>query len=370
MITDSSPTLTDSIVDSAEVLDLNIDNIRPDDIPVFISESFDLLNDLDNRIKQASTSAENAQNIASSAYSKDTGIWNRKDAIEALQVSGQDTASALGDIVDAQKLLFELHGKTAKVIKCLFALGVRSIALNRSVVRELEARLSGASKEKLSDLAKAEIFSVIRQLKAQEDIMLKQDSMNGVLKEHDDKIHLLNETTSRFEIELKEQSIAVLKIEKEMSEQAKFNVRLNLKTDEHTKAIEEHRMLLEELAMSVITRLDENIAKLTKDYKHLTQLANKQSQTNRLLTTELENHSKSITQMKESIGQYIEEDKLFQQQIGKQVETIKQLDVGLSELSKIITQTDEKTNSLAQTIEQHENNIKVLEPVFKNDEAM
>ena len=53
----------------------------------------------------------------------------------------------------------------------LFGLGVSNLAMNRSVVRGVEMRLKGASEEELDELARQEILGVVRQLKAQEDIM-------------------------------------------------------------------------------------------------------------------------------------------------------------------------------------------------------
>ena len=52
----------------------------------------------------------------------------------------------------------------------------------QSVVRELEAKLSGASEEELSEFARAEVISVIRQLKALEDIMYKLEKLENELK--------------------------------------------------------------------------------------------------------------------------------------------------------------------------------------------
>ena len=181
----------DILLEEISPNDLRPEDIRPEDIPVVISNSFDLIKKLEIKIEQAEEAAENAKGRATSAWSENAGLFNRKNAVEALQDSGRDTASALVDGIEAQRLSFELHGQLAEITKYLFALGVGSIALNRSIVRELELKLTGASKEKLSELAKLEIISVIRQLKAQEDMMSKQEKMNNILKEHNDEINKL-----------------------------------------------------------------------------------------------------------------------------------------------------------------------------------
>ena len=70
----------------------------------------------------------------------------------------------------AQKVAFEFQTKLAEITKFLFNLGISNIVYNRMVVRELELRLSGASKEKISELARKELTTVVKQLKDQEDM--------------------------------------------------------------------------------------------------------------------------------------------------------------------------------------------------------
>ena len=68
---------------------------------------------------------------------------------------------------------FEYQKKLGEITKYLFGLGVTNIAMNRSVVRELELKLQGASAEELDEFARRELLGVVKQLKAQEDIMKK-----------------------------------------------------------------------------------------------------------------------------------------------------------------------------------------------------
>ena len=219
---DGSLELTDSSTNQVEPLSVNLEDIGPEDIPNVIGKSFDLIKALESQIKQASSSAESAKDKASSAWDEDAGFFNRKNAIEALQSSGRDTTTALVDGIEAQKLSFQLHGQLAEVTKYLFALGVGSIALNRSVVRELEAKLSGASQEELSTLARTEVISVIRQLKAQEDIMSKQEKMNRILKEHDNEMTGLIESREKFDEKLDKQIKTIKLLNSESKEQVKI----------------------------------------------------------------------------------------------------------------------------------------------------
>lgn len=70
-------------------------------------------------------------------------------------------------------------------------------------MRELELKLKGASEEELDELARREIISVVKQLKAQEDIMKKQSDLSDKVRIHESRINELTdkhtEHTDRIE---------------------------------------------------------------------------------------------------------------------------------------------------------------------------
>lgn len=199
-----------------EPLFTNIEDIQPEDIPFFIGKSFEMIESLEKQNNKAIKAVKKAEKGADSAKEKSAGFGKKKVAIEALQDAGVDAAEALIDVVEAKKLSFGLHGQMAGITKHLFALGTVSLAINRSVVRELEAKLTGASVEKLSDLAKAEVISVVRQLKAQEDMMSKQKNMGASLKKHNGVITKLAETNKQFENQLEIYAKTIKHLDKEL----------------------------------------------------------------------------------------------------------------------------------------------------------
>ncbi len=168
-------------------------------LPELIQGQIGQLNELHVSVQKALTSAEQAEKRAKTASERSAGRAffqdKKREAIEELQTAGIDLASAVQSSAQAQKISFEFQTRLADISKYLFKLGVSNIASNRMVVRELEKRLSGASAEDLSDLARQEVLAVIQQLKEQEDILRKQAQMMRVLKEHDGKVaHLLSHT--------------------------------------------------------------------------------------------------------------------------------------------------------------------------------
>ena len=168
-------------------------------LPELIQGQIGKIKYLDESVITALDAAKKAEEQAVKAKNRSAGRSlfrdKKKEAIEELQQAVIDLAEAVQSGAKAHKFAFELQARFADVTKYLFNLGVGNIAANRIVVRELELRLSGASKEQLSDLARQEVASVVRQLKEQEDLFQKQEQMKKGIKQHDLKIKYLQDQT-------------------------------------------------------------------------------------------------------------------------------------------------------------------------------
>lgn len=141
-----------------------------EELPAIIDERIKALNRLDRRVKEAMRAANKAKEQAEEAEATTVGFISQKGAVEALQDACVDMAQTIVMGAKAQKVAFEFQTKLAEITKFLFNLGISNIVYNRMVVRELELRLSGASKEKISELARKELTTVVKQLKDQEDM--------------------------------------------------------------------------------------------------------------------------------------------------------------------------------------------------------
>ena len=162
--------------------------VNETDIPSIVTSQFSNLQELSNKYEHALIKAKSAKESAELAHGKSAGFFKKKEAIEALQDAQLDTADALISMTDVQKLTLEYQEKITQITQYLFGLGVSNIAANRSVVRQLELKLKGASKEELSELARQELLTVVKQLKAQEDIMEKQSKLSSKVQDHDKRI--------------------------------------------------------------------------------------------------------------------------------------------------------------------------------------
>jgi len=157
-------------------------------LPELIRTQMDKLKELDDNVQSALSAAGDAEISAkkAQALSADRGFFTdkKRTAIEGLQAAGIELAKAVQTSAKAQKTAFEFQERLAEISSNLFGLGLQNIAARQIVVRELEARLKGASEEELSELARQELLGVVRQLKEQESLLRKQDA----LKEQQDKL--------------------------------------------------------------------------------------------------------------------------------------------------------------------------------------
>ena len=183
-------------------------NISIEQLPTIIGNTFKHISEVDRKISNAVSRAEEAKKLADEASQKNAG-WSffgsdKKEAIEALQSAAISQANALSDSVDANKELFNKQKKMSEALRYLFGLGVANMAANRTVVRELELKLKNASQEELSELARQEITNVILQLRAQEDMQYKLENHDRILREHKGEIDKILGEINSFEERCKE----------------------------------------------------------------------------------------------------------------------------------------------------------------------
>lgn len=164
-------------------------SIQLSQIPTLISNTFQNIQSCDSQITSALESAKEAQSDAIRAYNKDHGLFSGKgDTLDALQVAAKTLAKAQSSTVDGLKMCFDNQKAMAQSIQYLFALGCVNMAVNRTVVREIQMKLQNASREQLSELAKQELQNVILQLKAQEDLYNRIEKHDEALRTHDKTI--------------------------------------------------------------------------------------------------------------------------------------------------------------------------------------
>lgn len=201
----------------AEIVE-DISGVNIENLPSVLSSQFDKLNLLQYNVKKSLDMAIEAKIKSEDAHVK-MGIfdYSKKDAIKLLQEASKGLAEGIMTAAEAQKVSFEYQTKLTEITKFLLRLGLSNIAMNRSVVRELELKLKGASEEEISDLAKQELKNVIMQLKAQEDIMNKQAKLTDKVKQQNKLIEFHSEKLFEQEKDLEEQQKKNTKFKQQIS---------------------------------------------------------------------------------------------------------------------------------------------------------
>ncbi|WP_438315447.1 hypothetical protein [Sporosarcina sp. FA9] len=251
------------VLEPEELVRIVLSDTDEKTLPTLIYEQVDKLKALDVSIQDVLLSAEAAIESANKAENRSAGFGKKKVAIEELQTVGVDLAKAVQSGAKAQKISFEFQTKLAEITKYLFGLGVSNIASNRFVVRELELKLKNASQEEISELARHELMSVIKQLKEQEDILIKLENLSKTSKSHEEKLEIQShinhfiegqldaqtkasqrsneqlglqvENNKRFEAQLKAQAV----VEQKHSEQLKLHTKMGGNLEKKIQAHEE-----------------------------------------------------------------------------------------------------------------------------------
>lgn len=224
-------------------------SVNPDTIPDIVAGRIEDISKLEEEVNNSDESAKKAMKFVGTQMQRyeEKGIacfhWrsgNTKDIIEDTQEAVEKLAAAQQVTVKAMKKTFEFQKKLAETSKYLFELGCANITVNRIAVRAIEAKLNGASKGQISELAKQEMLAVVRQLKEQEDILKKQEFLTSKVKENASRLNEKDELD-------KEQSEKIISLSNENKEQNKKLSDINNSLSEKEKIDAEQSQRLEEL---------------------------------------------------------------------------------------------------------------------------
>lgn len=195
-----------------------IPDIKEEHLPEVLVGQLARLNKLDELTKDSKRAAKESHEKAIEAKKKAIGWFNKKDRIEDLQEICLDLSEAVQIVTQGQEVAFDHQNQLAQISKYLFGLGTSSISANRTVVRQLELRLKGASEEELSKLARQELTTVVKQLKAQEDVIKKQEKFTKRLNRQDLDITELFDKNTEFKEKIDLQSDKIKAEIKEVNE--------------------------------------------------------------------------------------------------------------------------------------------------------
>lgn len=271
--------------------------ISEKDLPDYIASQVESLKKLEKKIKASDDSVQEAMNCVKRMVRYKDGRWLLvfgSDNTEAVFKSEQEAIENIAKTqifsVEALKQVFKFQQIISDTTKKLFALCCGNITMNMTAVRIITEKLSGASKEELSELARQELISVVRQLKAQQDILMKLEKAEkkdkDITRRLDEKDKIDEEQTQhlqKIDISL-EQKGKIDKKQEEMihsnkSEINKINIDLAEKDKidtEQTEHLQKIDVVLEEKD-KVDKKQEEQISDNKSEINKIKQLCNQQS---------------------------------------------------------------------------------------------
>lgn len=161
---------------------------------------------------QANDRAQKALSAADEASKKSAGFGKKKKAIEALQVAQKEQSLATETNAQAITKISMLQERIIEATKALFALGISNVAANRSVYRQLELRMKGASEQELSDFARNEVLAVMQQLNEQQDMMARHNKLSEKVHEQNDLLKNQASAIEALELQSKNQKAEIEKL--------------------------------------------------------------------------------------------------------------------------------------------------------------
>lgn len=234
--------------------------IQENQLSEMIADQVQSIKDISEKIQVAEKLAKDTKTLSEAAKDKKAGIFFNKGAIESIQDAVAGINKLTEQNTESQKLMFEYMKKLAQITKNLIIIGCSSIAMNRATVRELELKLSGASKEKLSDLAKKEILNIITELKQKEDMMSKQEQLTT-------EVHTQSNKLNNFDTKLREKD----NLDSHQSQQINSLTDMVAQHKNHLKTKDE----LDEEQSHRLEKLDSFYLKINQNIQEITTHQNK-----------------------------------------------------------------------------------------------
>ena len=337
-----------------QMVNIDTSEYTEESLSDLITTRIDALNDLEKHIKEAEEAAETAVKEANNVKNgiKSGLIWKSLDkdkAIKKLQNAVIITAKALEESSDAHKKTFEYQKRLTNISYSLFRLGVSNIATNRSLVREIELRLKGASEKEISNLARNELVRVVTQLKEQEDLQKKLARLK-------EEVKILKKSQKDIN-----DSLIVLDTDKNILDQ---------KTEGVVQQLLDCRALLEnniERTEKILCQVDLNEANCKNILDELDSKIANQNNANKV---GIENNRAMILGLKDDLDKYqariallVEEDNANRASNEKNRSMIHELENNLNKCQELLSSLVEKNNT---NKESHERNKSMILGIQNN----
>ncbi len=189
-------------------------NISESQLSDYINSRVDAIEEIERQAQHIKKKAEEARTFAKQASEQKIGFFGKKKAIK----DSQQVYLKYGEVTEAQQDLNEMlvrnQRRIAEITKELSNLGTMSLAMNRATVKRLEDILMGNTPKELSVAAVEELQGVIKDLKNQEDFMIRQQKTELTAKEASKTAKEIGNAQKKTDQRVKAQDKRVARLER------------------------------------------------------------------------------------------------------------------------------------------------------------
>lgn len=171
-----------------------------------------------------------------------TNFFKRKQAVEDLKDAQISNAEATVGALEAIEQVSVNQQRLSELFQSFVHIGMVDIATNRAVVAYIQKVMSDDSEQTISEETKEQLLGVIRDLKAKEDLLVRQEKQGEKIKDHDKRITAVESAATSLETAIsstqKHQSKQDDLLEKQKKKDLEHDARLDSgdKTDKRQDA--------------------------------------------------------------------------------------------------------------------------------------
>lgn len=167
----------------------DIQSIPKSQLPDVIQSQYEILEELDSKLKIAFQKAQAATYSANLAANVKVGWFRgKKKAIKVSQQAIQDLAAGNAANTEVVKVVLVYLTQIADIANWFISLSTLGLATTRATINQLQQILNEGASVRLSDAAKSELKKAIRDLKSKEDFMQKLAKTETAVKQHEKRI--------------------------------------------------------------------------------------------------------------------------------------------------------------------------------------
>ena len=166
-----------------------INTVTQENLPNIVHSQYEILAELDAKLKVAFQKAQVATQSANAAANVKVSLFRgKKKAIKVSQQAIQDLAEGNAANTEAVKVVLIYFQQISQMMKWLISLSTLGLAMTRATINQLQLILKDGASKRLSDATIDELKGVIRDLKSKEDFMQKLAKTETAVNQHEKRI--------------------------------------------------------------------------------------------------------------------------------------------------------------------------------------